>query len=272
MIRAFVDRVLLQSPRPIARRYRGYKWWRWGERELHFVAALCDRHKLSIDVGANRGMYTYFMGRMSHHCLAFEPNPRMLQELRSQAVNTTIYRYALSDHAFDAELRIPIEHGRVLTGSATIEDSVQAFSDAIVERIEARTLDSFNLKGVGFIKVDTEGHELSFLKGAVQTIQESRPRLLIEAEVRHRPNAVASVVSFLKPLGYTGYFLVEGQLESATKFDASVHQRKVSAGPEYICNFVFIHNHDTTALPACRNCVSSPARLSSPSMTASLQG
>jgi len=272
MIRAFIDRALLQAPPTIARRYRGYKWWRWGERELHFVGALCDRQRLSIDVGANRGMYAYFMGRTSRHCLAFEPNPRMLPELRLQAVNTTIYPYALSDHAFVAELRIPKEDSRLLTGSATIETAVQLSPDVIVEKIEARTLDSFDLADIGFMKVDTEGHELSFLKGAVQTIQQSRPRLLIEAEVRHRPHAVSSVVEFLKPLGYTGYFLVEGKLEPVSKFDASVHQRKVSAGPEYICNFVFIHENDKTALPACRKSVPPPERLSAPAMTALLQG
>jgi FkbM family methyltransferase len=250
VIPAFIDRFLLDTPGFVSRRYRGYKWWRWGERELHLVPALCDRWKCSVDVGAHCGMYTYFMGRTSLHCLAFEPNPRLLGQLNSQAVNTTIYSCALSDHCFATELRIPREKGGLRLGCATIEPENRAKTETVNEPIEVRTLDSFHLTNVGFVKIDAEGHELAVLKGAAATLRTSHPRLLIEAEDRHRPNAVSSVVSFLEEMGYSGFFLSGRELQPISKFDTKVHQRPDA--PVYIANFIFLHWTDTSALQGFR--------------------
>lgn len=252
MIPAFIDRLLLDAPAFLSRRYRGYKCWRWGERELRLVPALCDSGKCSIDVGAHCGMYTYFMGRASLHCLAFEPNSRLHAKLRAQAVNTTMYTYALSDHCFATELRIPQEEGCLRQGFATMEPENHLTTETVDDPIDVRTLDSFNLTGVGFVKIDVEGHELAVLRGAVDTLKESRPRLLIEAEDRHRPNAVSSVVSFLEGLGYAGFFLTGDKLESVSNFDAKVHQRPDAL--VYVANFLFVHRSDTSFLKSFSNC------------------
>jgi FkbM family methyltransferase len=243
MIPIFVDRLLLASPPSVAKHYRAYKWWRWGEPEVHLVPALCDRRRISVDVGASRGFYSYFMGRKSRRCLAFEPNPELHSQLRSQVVNTTVYGYALSDHCGTAELRIPMERGRVCFGAATIEPANQSHGKEINIEIETKTLDSFGIRDVGFIKVDTEGHELAFLEGAKSTIQNSKPRMLIEAEDRHRPGAIASVANFLNDHNYLGFFLCEGKLEPICRFEPGVHQQRGSEAG-YIANFLFLHVSD----------------------------
>ena len=186
-------------------------------------------------------MYSYFIGRHSLHCMAFEPNLTLHAELRAQAVNTTIYPYALSDHCFMTELRIPARDGRVQAGSATIEPANQFDSTAQSERIEARTLDSFELQDVGFIKVDVEGHELALLQGGRRTLEQSRPRLLIEAEDRYRPRAVATVVSLLGEIGYAGFFLSESGLKPVAAFDSG---RQAGDGAQPVNNFIFIHHAD----------------------------
>ncbi len=246
MIPGFIDHFLLNTPAFLSRRYRGYKWWRWGERELHLVPALCDRGKCSVDVGAHCGMYSYLMGRTSLHCLAFEPNIRLHAQLKSQAINTTIYTCALSDHCFATELRIPREGECLRLGCATIEPANRMTTETVNETIRVRTLDSFHLSNVGFVKIDVEGHELAVLKGAADTLKTNFPRLLIEAEDRHRPNAVSSVVSFLEEMGYSGFFLTENKLHSVSSFDAKVHQR--FDAPVYISNFIFLHQTDTSLL------------------------
>jgi len=38
-----------------------------GERELRLLRALVDPTKNSIDTGANKGIYTFFLGRISRH-------------------------------------------------------------------------------------------------------------------------------------------------------------------------------------------------------------
>jgi len=242
MIRSLIDRVLLTSP-PIAKHYRAYKCWRWGEPEIHLVPTLCEKSKLSIDVGASRGLYSYFMGRQSRHCLAFEPNYDLHPQLRAQAMNTTVYGYALSDRCVVTELRIPRENGRLRVGAATIEPANRFSTEVLTVAIEARTLDSFDLRNVGFIKVDTEGHELAFLKGAVRTIQDNSPRMLIEAEDRHRPGALMSVADFLTEFDYSGFFLLEGKLQPLSNFNPGQHQR--NSGAAYIANFLFLPSGDS---------------------------
>lgn len=246
MIPEFIDHILLNTPAFFSRRYRGYKWWRWGEPELHLVPTLCDRRKCSVDVGAHYGMYSYLMGRRSLHCLAFEPNIRLHAQLRSQAVNTTIYRCALSDHCFATDLRIPREGGCLRLGCATIEPENRLTAETVNEIVGVRTLDSFHLSNVGFVKIDVEGHELAVLKGAADTLKTNRPRLLIEAENRHRPNAVSSVVSLLEEMGYSGFFLAGSKLHSVSKFDGKVHQRLDNQ--VYVSNFIFLHRTDTSLL------------------------
>ncbi len=47
--------------------------------------------------------------------------------------------------------------------------------------VKIRTLDSYNLKDVDFIKVDTEGYEFFTLKGGINTIEKYRPLVQVEA-------------------------------------------------------------------------------------------
>ena len=54
-------------------------------------------------------------------------------------------------------------------------------------RVPLRTLDSYNLSNIGFIKIDVEGHELDVLRGAEVTLRRDQPNLLIEIENRHAP-------------------------------------------------------------------------------------
>ena len=47
-------------------------------------------------------------------------------------------------------------------------------------KINMRTIDSFELKDIGFIKYDIEGYELKALKGSEQTIKKYWPAIVIE--------------------------------------------------------------------------------------------
>jgi hypothetical protein len=91
------------------------------------------------------------------------------------------------------------------------------------------------------MKIDVEGHELAALRGAAGTIKDSLPNLLIEAEERHRKDAVTSVLGFLSAYGYTGLFHVNDKLHPIEEFDASVHQDVSMTGKPYVNNFIFIH-------------------------------
>jgi len=47
-------------------------------------------------------------------------------------------------------------------------------------QVNIKTLDSFNLKQIDFIKLDVEGYEEKILRGGINTIQKYKPTLVIE--------------------------------------------------------------------------------------------
>jgi hypothetical protein len=111
-----------------------------------------------------------------------------------------------------------------------------------------RPLDSFARPRVGFVKIDVEGHKLAVLEGARGLLERDRPSLLIEAEDRHRPQAVASIVAWLNALGYAGQFLADGRLHPIAALGADAPGREAVA--RGLFNFIFLHPSRPVALAA----------------------
>jgi FkbM family methyltransferase len=65
-----------------------------------------------------------------------------------------------------------------LTTGGSLEGGIQGHTDSI--EVECVTIDSLCLQNVAALKIDVELHELSVIKGAMATIQQSKPPLIIE--------------------------------------------------------------------------------------------
>ncbi len=70
-----------------------------------------------------------------------------------------------------------------------------------------RTLDSFGITDIGFIKLDVEGSELEVLKGATESLVNSGlPKILFESwDPWRMPEAIkmrSDLFSFLDSIGY----------------------------------------------------------------------
>jgi hypothetical protein len=68
--------------------------------------------------------------------------------------------------------------------------------------IQIRTLDSFELVDIDFIKIDVDGYEDLLVKGAQETIAENLPVINIEMKRAKRPGIVRVAEDTLKKLGY----------------------------------------------------------------------
>lgn len=180
--------------------------WLAGEPELRELSRLVPADRLAVDVGAAEGVWSWFLARRARSVVAFEPNPDSAARIVRRVPRAVVHAVALSDREGEAELRIPRVGGQSLTGWATIEPANRHTALAPERwesiRVPTRTLDSFELRDVGFVKIDVEGHELAVLEGARRTILRDRPVILVEAEDRHRPGAVASVVVWLEAIEY----------------------------------------------------------------------
>ncbi len=73
------------------------------------------------------------------------------------------------------------------------------------DQVEMRTLDSFNLSNLSFIKLDVQGSELAVLKGARPRSRANRPLLFVEVEEVQCAKfgfAAADIVQWLLSAGY----------------------------------------------------------------------
>jgi FkbM family methyltransferase len=218
--------------------------------ELKILEFLVSPGDTVIDVGANIGLYVTPLIAMGCKVIAIEPNPTIARELELMyGRNIRLVHAAASNVPGTAKMRVPAE--AILGGLGTIEpENALLPVDTREFEVPTVTIDSLGLADVDLIKIDVEGHELSVLQGAEEVLKTKRPRLILEAENRHRENAVGSIFDYLHGLGYEGFMLVDGLLSPIEAFDPAVHQRlddglvdelnhRRAAGA-YVNNFVFL--------------------------------
>lgn len=214
--------------------------WYGGEPELRLLPVLCRPDRITLDVGANHGIYAWHALKWSKEVVLFEPQPELAQFLRSAfGAKARVEEVALSDAEGTAVLRVPTDP--MLGGCATVEGTNGLDAVATVDyRVPVRPLDGYAFAPVGFVKLDVEGHELAVLRGARALIERDRPTIMLEAEERHRPGALDSVAYFLRAAGYRGYYLEDRALrpiDGLATADGSVGGSATARG---LFNFVFL--------------------------------
>jgi FkbM family methyltransferase len=215
------------------------------EPEISLLPTFCRSDAISIDVGANKGLYSYYMLPHSSAVVAFEPLPVMQERLRTHFENRiTLYPVALSDRDGEAEIRLPKGNPSWATIDPHNLLSLAGDVEMEVVKVVTRRLDNYEFTDIGFMKIDVEGHEEAVLRGAVETITRTQPTLLIEIEERHNAGSIQRTASFLEGLGYRGYFLDNGRLHPLRDFDLPKDQpiQNVAVSGKvgrYINNFIF---------------------------------
>lgn len=221
------------------------------EPEIALLPLLTDRKGVAVDAGANKGVYLFHLSRTFQRVLAFEPLPAMAAYLKRAAPqNVRVEPRALSSAAGHATLRLPSGYNELASLEPHSGDADWTTSSQLEEHdVELAPLDALGLRDVNLIKIDVEGHELSVLEGARDTLERCRPSLLIEVEERHNANGVARVEGYLKALGYDGFFLDGATLKPISSFDSRRDQNPSALDhsvrvARYINNFIFFHGQE----------------------------
>lgn len=210
--------------------------------EYWLLPRLCQKTRVSLDVGGNRGWFAYYIARHSRQVHVFEPNPIcQAQVTRLQTRNMTLHKVGLSDKAGEASMRFDPSN----TGIGTIESKNTLTGNpgvgALVElKVPVKTLDDFGFTDVAFIKIDVEGHEPAVLRGGRALLAANHPVLLMELELRHNPSAFEEVRAVLDPLGYRMKACTQDGLVAVDRTQiASLQTGTPETNPGYINNFVF---------------------------------
>lgn len=165
-----------------------------------------------VDVGASTGSFSLLP--ILHDCqvLAFEPNPAAYDVLRSNIVLNNLsdrviaHCVALSEQAGTGTLKIAnADSHAALSTLGTSRYTDVGWSG---HEVQTRTLDSYNLDRVDFLKVDVEGAELMVLRGAEDTIRRCKPRILLEYQAlntRQCGYEPREIMLLLREWGYTRF-------------------------------------------------------------------
>jgi|GEM_PF-298574 len=191
-----------------------HRRWRYAYKSekpsIAFLQSLDLEGRNLIDIGANRGVYSWIMSECAGpagNVLAFEPQPELnthLQSLREAfgLQNLTIKCAGLSAASGTLQLQRP----RVGAGQAGVNLPAGTFDDVI--DVPVVTLDEYladaSFGSVDFIKTDVEGHEYEVFKGGEQTLAKHRPVMLFELYDREADRG--DIFDLMSTLGYEGWF------------------------------------------------------------------
>ncbi len=157
------------------------------DRALQYVT----QWRTCVDVGACVGMWTRFLQKDFDQVVCFEPNPAFTRCWHRNILpntNAVLHEVGLSDR--DHTAYYP-------------EGQPQSLArDDVPGNIQLRTLDSYELLDVDFVKIDVDGYEDRVLKGAVNTILKNRPVINIEMKRARRPHICTDSARTLTELGY----------------------------------------------------------------------
>jgi FkbM family methyltransferase len=184
-----------------------------GRGDSALLGSLLGEGDTFVDVGANHGGFSIVASHLvgpSGRVVAVEPQPRLAEAIRrSLAANGSctheVHEFAVSDRDGEIDLLIPTRS----SGRAGAFQTHSGRRDHRTVRVAMRRFDeavdwgSFG-KGT-VVKLDVEGSELSFLKGARRMLETLQPRLLMEVNAVSMQAAGTDLRTLTDLLGEIGY-------------------------------------------------------------------
>ena len=209
----FREKLLMLTPPRRFYERRIVEEIRSGEPELALLAELFPRGGTVVDAGANQGFFAFALSKLANRVVAFEPNPDYARfarwMLRGRA---EVHEIALSDRAGQATFHVPLsDEGMVLHFAGNLKNTHSQFRNQRTYPVEMRTLDSYALTDVRFIKVDVEGSEREVLDGGRATIARDKPVLLLELLSGTHADPGAYTASICDSFGYDAHIVHRGE-------------------------------------------------------------
>ena len=144
------------------------------ERQRTNALRYVESKRNCIDIGSHVGLWTRELASKFEQVYCFEPNPVFIECFKKNITETNVqlFQYGLSNNEHTASMKE--------TNSTMMNDAPGS--------IQCRTLDSFNLNNIDFIKIDVDGFEVKVLNGAIETITRNKPAINIEMKKEKRPS------------------------------------------------------------------------------------
>jgi FkbM family methyltransferase len=194
------------------------------------ILPLITQNSSVIDVGANIGFWTVPLARHIQHlggvCYGFEPVPANFERLRQNVDRNALqnvvqlYPLALGEKNDEITMMVDTSEGALTGNAARVPHA--AFDDGQRERtpvsVKLRRLDDIASEigleqhPCAFMKLDIEGCEPFFLRGAAGFIQQHQPAILMEINrpwLTRNGLGIEDYLDVLSPRKYRMFVLCE---------------------------------------------------------------
>ena len=168
---------------------------------IDWCAQFCSKDKVFLDIGAHTGTYSITLSSYCSNIYSFEPQKAAYNAMCGSLALSGISNVFTNNIALGSSTQSgsglmyvePNDGG----GSTLIVDYAHNFNYKI-DIVKVRTLDSLNIKNIGFIKIDAEGNEYNIISGGQETLEDSSfPTILFENNSSNN-----DVNTLLQILGY----------------------------------------------------------------------
>jgi FkbM family methyltransferase len=165
---------------------------------IDWCKQFCKKDKNMLDIGAHSGTYTISLAEYCNNVYSFEPQRMTYYSLCGSVALSNIKNAICLNIGLGTEEQV----GKQVLNIISLDgggSSLHAESNILqTEEIEVRTLDSFNIDNISFIKIDVENNELQVLLSSQDTLKKSNyPTILFEMNTRN-----TELVNFLESLNY----------------------------------------------------------------------
>jgi FkbM family methyltransferase len=228
-----------------------HRAWRYTRRTevapVRFMRSFLKPGMTAVDVGANKGAYTFWMCRRvgrTGTVVAFEPQPNWAEYVTEigrsfHFPQLQVVTAGLSSSDGERSLVRPNSNPN---GGASFElESTGPGATLTAQAVRMDTaLKQLGVRQVDFIKIDVEGHEYDVLAGGTETLERYKPAMVLECQDhRHPEGQTTRVFGMLDDLGYAGnWFDAAGNVRPISEFSVTEHQAR--DGRPYLDNFLFL--------------------------------
>jgi FkbM family methyltransferase len=192
--------------------------------DSHLLPILEDvarkRQGTAVDVGAHLGLLSAAMAKHFSRVISFEPNDfnyRLLVAnmsinglLHVECNKTPLFSKAVQlslGKPEDQEIPLPLKSTKDFDGLEASNLGAYSFTQdgTGIFPATARTLDSYALDDVAFLKIDTQGADGEIVRGAIDTIRRCQPVVVFEWEEllsRKYETSIAEVMHLFQEVNY----------------------------------------------------------------------
>jgi len=175
---------------------------------IEWCKQFCNTKNIFLDIGAHSGTYAISLAHLCEKVYAFEPQKMTYYTLCGSVALSNLNNVECVNIALGSLEQVGTMQLNIVSldgGGSSLQqrDTTKILKNEIVK---VKTLDSLNIRNIGFIKIDVEDNEINVLKGAIETIKENNyPKIVFESNSYNK-----ELFQFINSFGYkiskiTGY-------------------------------------------------------------------